>query len=111
MSRSKFKVGKGLAQVITTGEPVFVKELDNEAATVVRAIVTPEGIVHREELFPVEQLETRFENAKRGVELEAYIMGLRREAEQKQFAMPDKMKAVLEQYKQNKNGKQLIVEG
>ena len=109
MSRSKFRVAKGLAQVISTGEPVFVKDIDAESATVVRAIVTQnDGIVYREELFPIEQLETRFENAKRAVELEAYVVKLRRDAQEKEFNLPAQMKRALEQ---NANGNQILIEG
>jgi hypothetical protein len=98
-----------LAQVISTGEPVFVKDLDEESATVIRAIVTQnDGIVYREELFPIEQLETRFENAKRGVELEAYVVKLRRDAQEREFNLSGQMKKALEAHQANNK---LIVEG
>ena len=103
MARSKFKLPRnGIAQVIATGEPVFVKDYGTELATVTRAIVTQnDGIIYRDELFPVNQLETRYAQAKRNVELEEYVVGLRKQAEARMFALPKQMRLALEQAKTN----------
>jgi hypothetical protein len=123
MSRSFYKVTKGLAQVITTGEPVFVKEINNDYATVVRAIITQnDGIIHREELFPIDQLETRFAMAKRNVDFEQFVNELRQEAAGKQFSMSKQLELALGNIQKqnvdqpvpsyrNNNGTPVIVEG
>jgi hypothetical protein len=105
MSRSYYKVTKGLAQVITTGEPVFIKEINNDFATVVRAIITQnDGIIHREELFPLDQLETRFSMAKRNVEFEEFVGELRKDAANRQFSMSKQLELALGSVqKQNEN--------
>jgi hypothetical protein len=126
-TKSKFKVTRGLAHIVTTGEPVFVTDFVNEQdefgrtttyAKVIRAVVTgTDGIQHREERFPLEQLETRFEQAKRGVEFEAYIQELREEQEKKRYAMPTGMKQALEDLASQRQAtipsspKQLSLEG
>lgn len=107
MSRSKFKVTHGLAQVVTTAEPVFVNAVEDGVASITRPVVTPDGIVHLEEKFPLEQLETRYEEAKRKIELEEYVVSLRKEAEARVFALPEAMKSALEAAK----AKRLTIEG
>lgn len=119
MSKSKYKVVKGApAFVVITGEPVYVKELTatsphgdpEEGAKVVRAVVTSEGIVYRHEYFPLEELETRFEQAKRHVEFEEFAEGLRRDAENRMYSLsPNQLKAV--KAAQAKNPSTLIIEG
>ena len=116
MAKSKFKVTEGLAQLITTGEPVFVlgfSERRNQfeevekTAIVIRPVVTQNGIEHREETIPLDQLETRFEQAKRTIEFEAMktvefeqaVQKLREEAENKRYALPVGVKQLLEEQK------------
>lgn len=105
MSKSKYKVTKGLAQVITTGEPVFVKGFgqrtdlfgDNETvATVIRPVVTQNGIEHKREEIPLEELETRHEQFKRNLEFDSFARGLQEEAEAKRYALPEKTKQFLQ---------------
>ena len=109
MAKSKFKVTKGLANAITTGEPVFVKrfytdiDTGEEYALIVRPVVTQNGIEHREEAIPTEQLETRYEQAKRALEFEQFVQAIREEAEQKRYALPTGIKKMLE-----KNGQQVL---
>jgi hypothetical protein len=95
LSKSKYKVTKGLAQVITTGEPVFVTSTDEQSAGVVRPVVTQNGVEYREETFPLEQLETRFEAAKRSVEFDGFLQDLREEAQNKRYSLSAGMKAAL----------------
>lgn len=116
MSKSKLKVQKGLAHVITTGEPVFVKgfgantNLFGETepiAYIIRPVLTQtNGIEYRKEEIPLEELETRYEQAKRNVEfeqsiaalrvgLEEHVKTLRIEADDKRFALPEQMKKAL----------------
>jgi hypothetical protein len=108
MSKAKYTVKKGLAQIITTGEPVFVKGFTTkefpltqatsetrEYAIVTRPVVTQNGIEYREEEFPLDQLETRFEQAKRTVEFESFVQDLREEATNKRYVLSADSKAAL----------------
>ena len=96
MSKNKYKVEKGLARVLTTGEIVYVNEINEDVASVVRPVVTQAyGIEHRIETFPVEQLETLHKSAKRSIEFDEFVQELRMEAEKKRYALPEQMKAVL----------------
>lgn len=120
MSKAKYTVKKGLAQIITTGEPVFVKGFTTKAfplteatveireyAIITRPVVTQNGIEYREEEFPLEQLETRFEQAKRTVEFESFVQNLREDAANKRYVLSADSKAALKanaQPKFNGNG-------
>ena len=78
MSKPKFKVTKGLAFVITTGEPVYVTGLEGDLATVTRGVGGEnQGPTYIEETFPVEQLETRHEQIKRNMEYAEYAEELK----------------------------------
>lgn len=132
MSKSKLKVQKGLAYVITTGEPVFVKGFgtttnlfgDTETvAYVVRPVLTQlNGIEYRKEELPLEELETRYEQAKRNTEfeqsiatlriaLEEHIKTLRIEAEEKRYALPQEMKKALTDFQAQNPSKPIKFEG
>lgn len=126
MSQSKFKVQKGLAYVITTGEPVYVKSFSAEgnqtAANVVRAIVGHNGIYHEHESFPVEQLETRFSQGKRNADYEKFLVPLKVEIEQlvqseregaeaKRFALPDHIRQALQNVKYQAANPSYVEEG
>ena len=117
MSKAIYTVKKGLAQIITTGEPVFVKGFTTrenppftereDYAVIVRPVVTQNGIEYREEEFPLEQLETRFEQAKRTVEFESFVQDLREDAANKRYVLSADSKAALKanaQPKFNGNG-------
>ena len=117
MSKAKYTVKKGLAQIITTGEPVFVKGFTTrenlpftereDYAVIVRPVVTQNGIEYRGEEFPLEQLETRFEQAKRTVEFESFVQDLREDAANKRYVLSADSKAALKanaQPKFNGNG-------
>ena len=117
MSKAKYTVKKGLAQIITTGEPVFVKGFTTrenlpftereDYAVIVRPVVTQNGIEYHEEEFPLEQLETRFEQAKRTVEFESFVQDLREDAANKRYVLSADSKAALKanaQPKFNGNG-------
>lgn len=122
MSKSKRQIKKGINFIVTTGEPVFVQGFqstknlfgdDIQEAAVVRGVVTQNGIEHRLEYFPTEQLETAFvqaqRSAERTVQFEEMIQTLREKAESKRYALPvhvhDALKA------QMGTAKQIIAEG
>lgn len=89
LSKSRFKLTVGPAQVVTTGEPVFVKSFsEDNYANVVRPVPTSNGIEYRPARFPVEELETVFSAAKRKQELDDYLFELHQEAENKRYALP-----------------------
>ena len=118
MSKSKFKIAKGLALVQITGEPVFVKKLverenpfthePEEVAEVVRAIVTSEGIVYRTDAFPTEELETRIAQAKRDIEFKVAANELVAAAEDKQYDLSKAQRKALETVADNPR---VIMEG
>ena len=93
MSKPKFKVSKGLAFVITTGEPVYVQSIEGNNALITRPITTDEGIVHQEETFSLEQLETRHEQIKRNLEYSEYAEELKMEIEEKLYNLSNKPQA------------------
>ena len=88
MSESKYRVTKGLAQIITTGEPVYVLGFEGEYAIVTRPVATQNGIEHKEERFLLEQLETRNSQVKREFKLRNYVRALEEEAQQKMYQLP-----------------------
>jgi len=96
LSRSKFKVTKGPAFFIAPGEPVFVKEVNGDTASVVRLVLTQNSSEYIDETYPVDQLETRYEQAKRAIEFEEFLQELREDAQKKRFALPAQMKLALE---------------
>jgi hypothetical protein len=101
LAESKYKISKGLAHLVITGEPVFVNDIytmadGGEYANVVRPVVTQNGIEHRTETFPTAQLETRHKQAKRNIEYEQFIQSLREEAENKRYALTRGMKEALQ---------------
>lgn len=101
MTKAKYTVKPGLAQVITTGEPVLVITIftdeitGEEQATVARPVVTQEGINHRTETYPISYLETRFDHAKRNVDMENFVQDLRDEAANKRFQLSEPVKTAL----------------
>ena len=86
MSKSKFKVQPGLAFVITTGEPVYVLNITDGKADVVRPVTGEAGTRHEYEAFPLDQLETRHEQIKRNMEYAEYAEALRSEMEDRLIA-------------------------
>ena len=125
LTRSKFKVTEGLAQLITTGEPVYVRGFADavlnpesespetiKVAIVSRPVVTQNGIIHQEEEIPLVELETRFEQVKRNIEFEQYVQTLREEAEAKRYSLPAGVKEALMNQAPNPSvAKQLSFEG
>lgn len=108
MSKSKFKVQKGLNFIATTGEPVWVSgfgtrptvdEQNETIAYITRGVVRPNGIDHVDEEFPYEQLETIYKRAEREVEIQEFVQTLREDAQNKRYTLPANMKEVLEQAK------------
>lgn len=100
MSKARFTIKKGeLAQMKTTGEPVFITALyqkDNEEYAIInRPVITSEGVRHSQEDVSVELLETRFEQAKRNVEYENFVQDLRDEATNKRYALSTASREIL----------------
>jgi hypothetical protein len=100
LSISRYKVIPGLAQLIITGEPVFIKEIyeaveGKPCAKVVRAVVTQNGIVHQDEVYPVAQLETRYSAAKRNLELRSFLEHLQEKEANKQYELSKAEQAAL----------------
>jgi hypothetical protein len=89
LSKPKFKVQNGLAFVITTGEPVYVINIDNGKADVVRPVTGDHGTSHVYEAFPLDQLETRHEQIKRNMEYAEYAEGLKIEMDNRLTSMAE----------------------
>ena len=97
-----------MAQVILTGEPVYVWDIragddDQQLANITRPVVTPGGIEYRTEQLAMELLETAHAQAKRIVEMEGFFQELRMEAENKRFALSPAAKQVLREQQMNLN--------
>jgi hypothetical protein len=96
------KVGRGLAFIILSGEPVFVNSIETTeagflVARTTRGVMGQDGINYRSETFPVEQLETRYSQLKRGVETDVLLMDLREAADEKRYSLsPQQAKTVLQ---------------
>lgn len=93
-SKSKFTIKPGqLAQMVTTGEPVLVKSIINgpslgeSTATVIRPVVTREGIDHREEVYSLDMLETIFTKLKHDLDVDVFKVGLVEKFEGKRYAL------------------------
>lgn len=105
MANSKFKIQPNqLAFMRTTGEPVYVLSLSqpgdgvNEVhATIVRPVVTPNGIEHNQENVLAALLQTRFKKACEDLVFEQFVESLRDEVERKRYALPAKMQQALTQ--------------
>lgn len=126
MSKHKSKITKGPAQVVITGEPVYVKELftltdsttgdSTPAARVIRAKVGTEGLVYINDQFPVEELETRLDYTKRQMEYEQAVDKLRYENEQERYSLNDAQltalkKSAAQAIESKTAGKPIMLEG
>jgi hypothetical protein len=89
MSKSKYKITAGLHYVITTGEPVFVKAVGDGAAICRRPVVGQDGLRYVEESFPVEELETKYEQVRRNIDVDLMNMELRQEAEERLYKLQE----------------------
>jgi hypothetical protein len=105
LSKSKFRLTKGVALIQTTGEPLFVTGFTTkqnlygesvEYANVIRPVATTNGIEYREDTFPCEQLETRHAQLKRNVELEEFVNTLREEANARRYSLSQALRQSLE---------------
>lgn len=101
MSKSKFKLTKGLAQHIVTGEPLFITSIDGDQATTCRAKMAQSGLEYITETFPCDQLETRYNAAQRVIEFEMFLDELRAEASEKRYSLDKLQLGALKQMAAN----------
>jgi hypothetical protein len=89
MSKSKYKITAGLHYVITTGEPVFVRAVEDGSATVRRPVVGADGLRYDTEKFPVDELETKYEQVRRNIDVNVMNMELQQEAEERMYKLQE----------------------
>ena len=116
MAKSKFKLGKGLAQIVITQEPVFIRSFTSrfnpltdeteEAALVTRGVVTDNGIIYRQETFPIDELETIHEYAKRRVAFEQFVRELQFKSEEEAYSMNNAQLAAVKKVVAQAKGKE-----
>jgi hypothetical protein len=96
LSEKKYKLSTGIAYVITTGEPVFIKSISGTVATVRRAIVGQNGLFYETEAFDTEELETPLKRDKRQIEQRAAAQEIIDQLEDKKFELPDNVRHALQ---------------
>jgi hypothetical protein len=87
MPDSKYKISRGLANIVITGEPVFVEEIKNGIAYVTRVISVTPGMEYGPGQFPVDQLETIFKRGKREIELNEFMRDLQEKAQNDRYKL------------------------
>lgn len=87
MSKSKYTLREGLAHIKITGEPVYITGFTENQASVIRPVVTRDGVDYRVEQFSAEQLETPLAKIKRELELQEAARDLQEKFQEKRYSL------------------------
>lgn len=99
MSKSVYKLRRGLAHVTITGEPVYINDIQDGTANVTRPIVDPHtGTVVRyvEDTLPTTLLETPQGKIRRSLLLEDFARKLMARMEDRRWSLTPSQLATIE---------------
>lgn len=95
MSKNKFTLTYGLAHIKVTGEPVYITHFGAGDASVIRPVVTQNGVEYRQDVFPISQLETPLAKVKRELQMQEDVRDLQEKLQEKRYRLsPAKVKAL-----------------